>query len=338
MSVAESTITLANEQDAALLPVPADRVSIRPGELRDVAFMDALQQKQTHAVGWMPTKQFEGKIEAGHVLVAQDLTGRAVGYCIGSDRYFKRDDVGIIYQMNVEPGRQRGLVGATLLKAQFERSAYGCRLYCCWCAQDLPANRFWESMGFVPLAVRAGSDKKRRTHIFWQKRITSGDDGVGGTPWWFPSKTDGGALRAGRLAIPIPPGVHWSEARPLRVAEDEAKALPAPRRKRVRKEAQPKVLETASNGLSFSIPKPGAAGVTEAAAELLKPKKPKVDPRHVAAARELRDRYLEQINHPDHAHLLVAEAKYDVARRLGAAGEGPMRIEDRVVPALPAAA
>ena len=337
MSLAKQTIVRVENTPPALpaLPVPGAPVAVRPGELRDVAFMDRLQKLHGDAVGWMPITQFEGKIEAGHVLVAQDLTGRAIGYCIGSDRYFKRDDVGIIYQMNVEPGRQRGLVGATLLRAQFERSAYGCRLYCCWCAQDLPANRFWESMGFVPLAVRAGSDKKRRTHIFWQKRITSGDDV---TPWWFPSKTDGGALRAGRLAIPIPPGVHWSEARPLRVAEDEANLLPAPKRKRVRKEAQPKVLETASNGLAFSIPKPGAAGGTEAAAEPREPRKPKVDPRHVAAARELRDRYLEQINHPDHAHLLVAEAKYDVARRLGAAGEGPMRIEDRVVPALPAAA
>ena len=340
MSVAESQITRTNDRATHLLPVPAGRVNVRPGELRDVAFMDRLQKLHGDAVGWMPTKQFEGKIEAGHVLVAQDLTGRAVGYCIGSDRYFKRDDVGIIYQMNVEPGRQRGLVGATLLRAQFERSAYGCRLYCCWCAQDLPANRFWESMGFVPLAVRAGSDKKRRggrTHIFWQKRITSGDDV---TPWWFPSKTDGGALRAGRLAIPIPPGVHWSEARPLRVADDEITALPAPRRKRVRTASRPKVLETASNGLAFSIPKPSVATEVVAAAveETPKPKKPKVDPRHVAAARELRDRYLEQINHPDHAHLLVAEAKYDVERRLGAAGEGLMRIEDRVVPALPAAA
>ena len=30
------------------------------------------------------------------------------GTCIGNDQYFKRDDVGIIYQMNVLPDRQRG--------------------------------------------------------------------------------------------------------------------------------------------------------------------------------------------------------------------------------------
>ena len=30
------------------------------------------------------------------------------GYVIASDRYFKRDDVGIVYQMNVVPGRSAG--------------------------------------------------------------------------------------------------------------------------------------------------------------------------------------------------------------------------------------
>jgi hypothetical protein len=89
-----------------------------------------------------------------------------VGYLIGNDQYFKRDDVGIIYQINIAEGKRRSLVGAALLKAQFERSAYGCKLYCCWCAQDIEANRFWESMGFVPLAFRAGSEKKQRVHIF----------------------------------------------------------------------------------------------------------------------------------------------------------------------------
>ncbi len=97
-----------------------------------------------------------------------------VGYCIGNDQYFKRDDVGIIYQMNVVPDRRRSLVGATLLKAMFDRAAYGCRLFCCWCAQDIEANRFWEAIGFIPLAFRAGSAKKSRVHIFWQTRIRAG--------------------------------------------------------------------------------------------------------------------------------------------------------------------
>jgi hypothetical protein len=42
--------------------------------------------------------------------------------------------------------------------------------------------------------------------------------------------------------------------------------------------------------------------------------KPKNDPRLVAAARELRDRYLDRVN-ADPSALLI-EAKYDVSRRI----------------------
>ncbi len=225
-------------EPSSALPVPAPRVpiTIRPATNEDIPFMDALQKLHSKQVGWMPTKQFEGKIKAGHVLVAEEMQNdecrmqngekasspsassfsvqhsafcispTPVGYCIANDQYFKRDDVGIIYQMNVAPGHQRGLIGATLLKAQFERSAYGCRLYCCWCAQDIAANRFWEAMGFVPLAYRAGSEKKGRVHIFWQRRIRAGDTD---TPWWFPAQTSGGSIREDRIVLPIPPGTHW---------------------------------------------------------------------------------------------------------------------------------
>ena len=117
------------------------------------------------------------------------------------------------------------MVAAHLLKAKFEDSAYGCKLYCCWCAQDLThANEFWEAMGFSALAFRTGSTKTKfvdrdgnkktggRIHIFWQKRIRIGDHV---TPWWYPSETTGGALGANRIALPIPPGTHWSDAKPV---------------------------------------------------------------------------------------------------------------------------
>jgi hypothetical protein len=214
-----------------LLPLPALPITVRAATLADVPFIDALQKKQSKAVGFMPTKSLEGKIEKGEVLVAsgqlpvareggaapllntdhRPLTASPIGYLIGSDRYFKHDDVGIIYQVNVAPGRQRGFVGASLVKAVFERAAYGCRLFCCWCAQDLEANYFWESMGFIPLAIRAGA-KGTRTHIFWQRRMRQ-DDVM--TPYWCPSKTDGGHMREDRIVLPIPPGVHWKDEMPV---------------------------------------------------------------------------------------------------------------------------
>jgi hypothetical protein len=232
--------------------------------------------------------------------------------------------VGVIYQMNVLPGRQRGFVGASLLKAQFERSAYGCRLYCCWCAQDIEANRFWEAMGFVPLAFRAGSEKRARVHIFWQKRIRAGDET---TPWWFPSKTAAGSIREDRIVLPIPPGTHWSDAKPLILpgSVDESPQLPAPKRAASKK---PTVVEVPApvrrNGLMFDIPRQGeplpeaTKPAKEAKAKPAKEKR-KCDPRLIAAARELRDRWLEQVNSGE-AEALVPQitAKYDVRRALDA--------------------
>ena len=346
---------------SALVPTPLPRIgiSIRPGVLGDVPFMDSLQKLHTRQVGWMPTKQFEGKINARHVLIAETSAVGAtpaspvspdradspragdagvapaktpVGYLIGNDQYFKHDDVGIIYQMNVLPGRQRGMIGASLLRAQFDRSAWGCKLYCCWCAQDIAANRFWEAMGFVPLAFRAGSEKKARVHIFWQKRIRQDDTT---TPWWFPSKTGAGSLREDRIVLPIPPGTHWSDAKPLifpqapgettTLGEASPAVLPAPKAKRANKEKPAAVVEPLPvvnrNGLRFDIPQPGEAlpvivpvGAKKTAAKRTKAEKVKrlCDPRLVSAARELRDRWLEQIN----AAPLLPSGKYDVCRAI----------------------
>src|SRR5688572_5073917 len=149
-------------------PEPRTPVSVRPATMDDLPFIDALQWKHTKMLGWMPRAQLEGKIRAGHVLVAEgrgspvvplaacppvraavdpDTGGQAasgtageirpLGFVMGCDQYFKRDDCGIIYQLCVAEGQRRGLIGAALVRALFDRAAYGCRLYSCWCAQDI---------------------------------------------------------------------------------------------------------------------------------------------------------------------------------------------------------
>jgi hypothetical protein len=280
-------------------------------------------------VGFMPRGQLETNIAAGNVLIAQNpATTERIGYVIFKDKYFKREDLGIIYQLNVLPGKQRGLIGASLLKAQFERSAYGCKLYCCWCAQDIQANYFWESVGFVPIAFRAGSRAKERVHIFWQKRIRAGDTT---TPYWFPSQTTGGAIREDRLVFPIPPGTTWQDAKPLILPgevrgqssefslgiREEQKKIAGPRQKRAKREPAEPVTFRAMSGLRAG-PAPQTALAKREAPKA--PKAPKVkqknDPRLVAAARELRDRYLEEFNG---GRLLPTPTnqKYDVCRLIG---------------------
>lgn len=352
-----------------IIPVPKISVNVRPATMDDLPFMDALQKLHTKQVGWMPTKQFEGKIKLGHVVIAESaedsglrtecadselspqssaLSPIPVGYCIGNDQYFKRDDVGIIYQMNVVPDRQRGFVGATLVKAMFDRAAYGCRLFCCWCAQDIEANYFWQSLGFVPLAFRAGGARKmracperasasRRVHIFWQRRIREGDVT---TPFWFPSQTNSGSIREDRIVLPIPPGMHWKDAKPiilpertedsgLRTEGNATKALPGKKRN-----AQSSALSPQHSPTKLSL---GAWGGLRCSApgEVKSAKKPKAarvkvknDPKLIAAARELRDRWLEKVNSGQ--YLPEATGKYEISRV-------PTAITQRAVALLPAA-
>ncbi len=207
-----------------------------------------------------------------------------------------------------------------------ERSAYGCKLYCCWCAQDIEANRFWEGMAFVPLAFRAGSAKKDRVHIFWQKRIRANDTV---TPWWFPSETSGGMMDAARIALPLPPGVKWTDELPrllpalsstLRLRPEgsgvegpkDETALPAletrVKEKQPRERSKPKPAR-ASGGLYFGVPK-AIEAESEKPVKMKAPKKN--DPALAAKARELRDRWLEQVN----ATPLLSHGKYDVSRPL----------------------
>ncbi|HQY87720.1 MAG TPA: hypothetical protein PK402_03615 [Tepidisphaeraceae bacterium] len=380
-----------------LIPLPELPINVRLGTMEDIAFIDELQKKNNRNLGFLHRAALQGKIELGEVLIAEEVascelrvasgdTGRVptvapksgsvltthnsqlattrLGYLIGNDRYFKRDELGAIFQLCVVPGKRRGLVGATMLKALFDRASYGCKLYCCWCAQDLEANHFWESMGFVPLAFRSGARKKGkdengkvapRVHIFWQKRIRAGDNE---TPWWYPSQTGGGAIGEDRLVLPIPPGVHWSEVKSVVlpgtevascesvVASEEADAslgnsesgltthnsqltTGKPKRRKapapVQVPEKPKMFRLTGMP-SFApitpIEAPKPANKTKVKREKPAKIKQKNDPTLVKAARELRDRYLEEVNlNP----MLVSSGKYDVARLVERnTGETPM--------------
>ena len=212
-------------------------------------------------------------------------------------------------------------------------------MFCCWCAQDLPANHFWESLGFVPIAFRGGSGTKKRVHIFWQRRIREGD---ATTPWWFPAKTDQGALREDRLVLPIPPGLHWSD--PMPVLASSAPDAPRERKKKVptpevgEKGGPPPATKKPRAAIQFGVPSakplaPIAPAPTPAPVAQPKPAKParpkeKIDPAMIAKARELRDRYLEQVNE---RLMLAPGGKYDVSRAIASAV-----VEEKALPLLKA--
>jgi hypothetical protein len=91
-------------------------------------------------------------------------------------------------------------------------------------------------------------------------------------------------------------------------------------------------------GVSFAPPPPPAGEKPKPAGRAKKPKR-KNDPTHVAAARELRDRYLEHLAANPSAELLPARGKYDVSRALESAlGDQQSAIASPAIRSLPAAA
>jgi N-acetylglutamate synthase-like GNAT family acetyltransferase len=321
-----------------VVALPAVDMRVRTATLADIPFIDQLQKQYRKELAFFKASWLEGYIKAGNLVVAEDgASGERIGYCVYRDRYLKRDELGYVSQLCVVPGRQRGLVGANLLKTVFERASYGCKLFCCWCAQDLPANRFWESMGFVPIAFRTGSEKKQRIHIYWQKRIRAGDES---TPWWFPSETINGGNGEHRIVLPLPPGAGWRDVMPMVVpAPSEAEGPGAgaggqgsgvgeekTKRSRVKKAAPPEPVKPkgpqplGATRLQFFGSMPAVASSTTTA-KPTKPKKPKAkfDEKLLAAARELRDRWTDEVASGRYVPAIVG--KYEVGRVLTGAGD-----------------
>src|SRR5688572_19166435 len=102
----------------SIVPIPRSEIAIRLATAEDLPFLDGLQKQYNKALGFFPRAQMEGYVRNGWVLVAQEAaSGRRLGYCASRDRYLKRDELGIIYQLCVDRGAQRSLVGAALVRA-----------------------------------------------------------------------------------------------------------------------------------------------------------------------------------------------------------------------------
>ena len=71
----------------------------------DYPFIDRLQDMHTKALGFMRKAALEGRSSWARCSSRRMRCGCRSGIASSSDRYLKRDELGVIYQMNVVPGR-----------------------------------------------------------------------------------------------------------------------------------------------------------------------------------------------------------------------------------------
>lgn len=177
------------------------------GEKKDVLFLDHLQKKFSHQVGFLPKVALEAHIARGKVSIALE-NDEPAAYLLGKGNYLRDPHFGIIYQAAVSYDARRRLIGTALVQHFMDVMEPNIRLIGLWCAQDIEANEFWNACGFEAIAARHGSRRKGRVHIFWVGRTP----GKGARePLRYPKVTRGGLMREQREVYGLEPGDEWKK-------------------------------------------------------------------------------------------------------------------------------
>ena len=189
----------------------------------DIGFLDHLQTVFGKQLGYMPRVALEKHAERGHVWLALE-NQQPAGYILGPPRYHGRDDVAVIYQAAVPFDAQRRAVGTDLVTHWCACLPESVKQVSLWCAQDIEANLFWQSLSFEPLAYRVGSVKSQRIHIYWVLAEP-------GFAVYTPAGTHSGLMRENRDVVPLERGQLWND--PVRI--DWGSYTPPEPRKRTEK-------------------------------------------------------------------------------------------------------
>lgn len=181
-------------------------ITIRTAMPGDVKFLDHLQSKYSHQLGYLPLQALEANIEHGHVSLALE-NDEPAAYLLGKGCYLRDLHFGIMYQAAVSYDARRRLIGTALVQHFIDHMEPGIRLIGLWCAQDIDANEFWNACGFEAIAARHGSRRKGRVHIFWVGRTPRGRH----EPMRYPRYTHGGLMREHREVFGLKPGEEYAE-------------------------------------------------------------------------------------------------------------------------------
>lgn len=135
-----------------------------------VRFIDDLAHKNSEALSFIPRPRLEQYADRGQILLARENDEPAGFLVFGRGWPETR-----IYQACTQYDARRRQLGLDLVERLAERatadSALCVRL---WCADDLDANAFWASAGFVPVRKRAGGRRRGRVHTLWVRDLGTG--------------------------------------------------------------------------------------------------------------------------------------------------------------------
>ena len=146
------------------------RLAIRDGTPADLSFIVALRRRFSSELGFIPRDGIREHIELGHVITAT-IDGELAGYAIRGtfhSRLFTPHTR--VFQLAVPDQLWRRTIGTALLD-HLSLSAVLCasktlRLHV---RDGLPSQTFFTDIGFMPVEVRLGGLKRRKTVVVYEK-------------------------------------------------------------------------------------------------------------------------------------------------------------------------
>lgn len=131
--------------------------------MSELKYIISLSKKFTNQIGFIPKPRIETDFEKGRFLIERE-NDEPCGflYCGNGKKNL------VILQAAIQYDAQRRTHGLNLVKRLIlYAEAKGFETISCKCADDLEANEFWKSCGFVWSGISEHESKRGRRKITW---------------------------------------------------------------------------------------------------------------------------------------------------------------------------
>lgn len=126
-------------------------------------YIDDLAHKNSEALSFIPLPKIEKYMAVGQVLIETE-NDEPCGYAIFGNGF----PVLKVYQACIQYDARRLQHGMWIVKRLIcEAQKRHCSAISLFCADDLDANRFWQSVGFMFAGQREGGKRRGRKHNQW---------------------------------------------------------------------------------------------------------------------------------------------------------------------------
>lgn len=158
--------SICNSEGATRQRGEAEGFKMRQATLDDVVDVKKIADQHRHALGFLPKPVFSDSVKRHSLLVAVS-EGHLVGFVRYNHR--KRGTETAIYDICVADDYKRQGIGRGLVESLIDECRKNDRVSIMLrCPEDLPANQFYERIGFENNGVEMG---RRRKLVTWRLRF-----------------------------------------------------------------------------------------------------------------------------------------------------------------------